>query len=404
VTKSSSSAVVIGAGPYGLSVAAHLRGHGVPIRVFGQVMSSWREHMPAGMYLKSTPDASNLSAPVPGYTLADFSRATGRQPLTGHEVVPIRLFSDYGQWFQEQLVPEVEDEEVRRVEHRGGEFHLTLGSGEELRTRSVVMASGLNGFAHVPAALAAVAPDGPSPDGIVSHTSQHRDLSTFRGSEVAVIGAGQSALESAALLHEAGAGVQVLVRGQTRWGLPPKGPRPALLSIIPEPNSPLGPTWRIYPFSHAPGMFPYLPLATRLKLVKRVLGPLGAYWLKDRVVGQVPVLDGHRVVQARREGDKALLTVASPMGQSEIAVDHVLAATGYRVDVEKLDFVEPGLRRQLRTVAGFPDLSASFESSVPGMFFTSLAAAATFGPLMRFVCGTGFTARRVSAAVAARTA
>jgi hypothetical protein len=356
------------------------------------------------MYLKSTPDASNLSAPAPGFGLADFSRATGTEPLTGHEVVPGELFSRYGQWFQQQLLPDVETDEVRRVERAAGRFRLTLASGEELETRTVVMASGLNGFARVPAELAGIAPEGPTPDGLVSHTSQHRDLSRFGGSEVAVIGAGQSALESAALLHEAGAGVQVLVRGQARWGLPPKDPRTGLLNLIPEPNSPLGPTWRIYPFSHAPGMFRHLPVSTRLKLVKRVLGPLGAYWLEERVVGRMPVLDGHRVVQARREGDKVLLTVASAGQHRELIVDHVLAATGYRVDLSRLEFLAPGIRGEVRTVGGYPSLSSSFESSVPGLYFTSLAAAATFGPVMRFVCGAGFTARRVSAAVAEKTA
>lgn len=404
MTGSAKPTVVIGAGPYGLSVAAHLRSRGVPVRVFGDVMSSWRRHMPVGMCLKSAPDASDLSAPTPGYGLADFSAASGTQPLTGHQIVPIEMFVRYGQWFQQQLLPDVESEQVNHLDHAAGRFHLTLSSGEELETGTVVMASGLNGFAHVPAELAAVAPDGPAPDGLVSHTSQHRDLTRFRGREIAVIGAGQSALESGALLHEAGAGVRVLVRSQARWGLPPKEPRSGVLSLLPEPNSPLGPTWRIYPFSHATGLFPYLPADTRLKLVKRVLGPLGAWWLEDRVVGKVPVLDGHRVVRARREGDKVLLTVASAGQTHDLAVDHVLAATGYRVDLSRLDFLSPELCGKVRCLADWPDLSTSFESSVSGLYFTSLTAAATFGPVMRFVCGTTFTARRVSAAVAAKAA
>jgi hypothetical protein len=405
MSKSFTRAVVIGAGPYGLSVAAHLRGHGVQTRVFGDVMSSWRHHMPAGMKLKSPPHGSHLSAPAPGFGLADFSRASGQAPLTGHGVIPIELFVAYGRWFQERWVPDLEPEMVTHLDHAGGRFHLTLSSGEEFDAGAVVMASGLNGYAHIPPELASISPDGPSPDGLVSHTSQHPDLSVFRGSEVAVIGAGQSALESAALLHEAGAGVQVLVRGQARWGLPPNPPRQGLMSLIPEPNSPLGASWRIYPFSHAPAAFRFLPVETRLKLVKRVLGPLGAWWLKDRVVGQVPVLDGHHVVSAQRAGDKVQLTVASAGGQQEMAVDHVLAATGYRVDLNRLDFLAPELGAKVQRVegSGFPDLSTSFESSVPGLFFTSLTAAGSFGPVMRFVAGAGFSARRVGAGVAART-
>jgi len=400
----SRSAVVIGAGPYGLSVAAHLRGKGVPVRVFGDVMSSWRLNMPTGMCLKSTPSASSLSSPAPGHTLADFCKASGIAPLTGTQIVPGELFVRYGEWFQQQAVPEVEPLMVQRLARTGSRgFELSLSDGSELTTDAVVMASGLNGFAYVPPELASAAgPDGPRPDGLVSHSSQHRDLSVFAGREVAVVGAGQSALESAALLHERGANVRVLVRGTTRWGSPPEPPRAGLLGALPEPNSPLGPTWRIYPFSHAPFMFRYLPADTRIRLVRQVLGPLGAWWLRDRVDGVLPVMDGHRVTSARADGGKVVLTVKSAAGSDELPVDHVLAATGYRVDLERLGFLDPALRNQVSRVVGWPHLSGSYESSVPGLYFTSLAAAETFGPVMRFVCGAGFAARRISASVAAR--
>jgi len=355
------------------------------------------------MFLKSTPAASSLSAPTSGYSLADFCIASGVEPLTGNQIVPVELFANYGRWFQQQLVPDVENLRVCRLERAGGGFRLTLSDGEELQTDVVVMASGLNGFAYVPDELAAAAgPAGLTPDGLVSHSSQHCDLSVFAGREVAVIGAGQSALESAALLHESGGGAQVFVRGRARFALPPNPPRTGLLSVIPEPNSPLGPTWRIYPFSHAPFMFRYLTAETRLMLVRRVLGPLGAWWLRDRVEGRLPVLEEHRVTGGRPDGGKAVLTVASSAGIQELAFDHVIAATGYRVDLGRLDFLAPELRDQIRVVGRFPHLTGSFESSVPGLFFTSLASAETFGPVMRFVCGTWFTARRVSEAVAAR--
>jgi cation diffusion facilitator CzcD-associated flavoprotein CzcO len=400
----SRSAVVIGAGPYGLSVAAHLRGQGVPVRVFGDVMSSWRHQMATGMCLKSTPSASSLSAPGAGYSLADFSVATGHRPMTDAQIVSAALFIQYGEWFQRQLVPDVEPLMIRRLERAGRHgFGLSLSDGSELTASTVVVASGLNGFAHVPPELAAAAgPSGPGPDSLVSHSSQHRDLSVLAGREVAVVGAGQSALESAALLHECGANVQVLVRGTARWGLPPKPHRGGVLGALPEPNSPLGPTWRIYPFSHAPFMFRYLPAETRIRLVRQVLGPLGAYWLRDRVDGKLPVHEGHRVTSARATDRKVELTVASAAGTQRLQVDHVLAATGYHVDLDRVDYLDPALRGELRRTGGWPHLGAAFESSVPGLFFTGMTAAATFGPVMRFVCGAGFAARRISAAVAAR--
>jgi hypothetical protein len=195
---------------------------------------------------------------------------------------------------------------------------------------------------------------------------------------VAVIGAGQSALESAALLHEAGAAATVLARGTARFGTAPKTPSNPLAARLPQPRSPLGPTWRIYPFSHAAPLFRYLPEERRLRLVKRVLGPLGV----------------------TQDAGGIVLTTACRDGQhATMQVDHVLAATGYRVDLSKLGFLGPELRQQIRLTGGFPQLSGSFESSVPGMYFVGLPAAATFGPLMRFVCGAQLAARRVSAAV-----
>jgi len=394
-------AVVIGAGPYGLSVAAHLQGRGVRTRVFGDVMSSWRSHMPAGMCLKSTPDASSLSAPAPGFTLGDYCRSEQLMPLQGADVVPIGLFTRYGQWFQQALVPGVEQTWIRQFNRAGDGFRLELSTGEDLQTRHVVVATGISGLDYVPDELAAVEPGGPCPSGLVSHSSQHSNLSRFTGARVAVIGAGQSALESAALLHEAGAEATILARGTARFGTPPAAPANRFAAMLPQPRSPLGPTWRIYPFSHAAGLFPYLPLETRLRLVRRVLGPLGAWWLRDRVVGQVPILDGHAVRGAARDGDGVVLTTTCPDGEhATMRVDHVLAATGYRVDLARLGFLGPQLRSQLRLAGTFPQLSSSFQSSVPGLYFVGLPAAATFGPLMRFVCGTPLAAGRVSRAVA----
>jgi FAD-dependent urate hydroxylase len=396
-------AVVIGAGPYGLSVAANLSARGTQPRVFGSVMSSWRRHMPAGMCLKSTPDASNLSAAKPGYRLADYCISQGVRPLRDEndDIIPIELFSRYGQWFQEQLVPQVEPSVVTHVERAGTGFVVSLDSGEEILTPTLVVATGVSHVDYVPDELAALAPGGqPSADGPVSHPAQHDHLTGFRDRRVAVIGAGQSALESAALLHEAGADVTVLVRGTARWGSPPKHPT-GLAGMLPQPHSPLGPTWRIYPFSHAPGYFHYLPEETRLKLVKRVLGPLGAWWLRERVDGVLPVLNQHAVRQASLDGNEVVLSTTCSGGQhTEVRVDHVLSATGYRVDLAKLGFLEAGLRQRIQLTGTFPALNRSFESSVRGLYFVGLPAAGTFGPVMRFVCGADFAAHRVAAAAA----
>jgi thioredoxin reductase len=406
---SSSSAapiVVIGAGPYGLAISAHLRGHGVAVRTFGEPMSSWRDNMPKGMFLKSEPTASSMSAPKPGYRLEDYCRLMGIPVLRDdRDVVPIDLFMNYGGWFQEQLVP-VERERVVRVASNGNGFAVTLGSGETVTTPTVIVASGHINYTYTPPALTALAHGEPLPTPLVSHTSQHDDLSKFAGSEVAIIGAGQSALESAALLHEAGAGVHVLVReSEVLWAGPPKLGGPSAFEKILKPPTGLGPGWSHFAVFRGAGLVPYLPAQTRLMLVRRILGPAGAWWLRERFDGKVDVRTSCTVATATAQGDKAVLdTVGMNGGREQLVVDHVLAATGYHVDVDAIGFLDPALRSRLDRVPGsaFPALASSFESSVPGLFFAGLSAAATFGPLLRFVCGTDFTAPRLAAAAAAR--
>ena len=156
--------VVIGAGPYGLSAAAHLKARGVAVRIFGTPMSSWSGTMPRGMVLKSTPDASTISAPGQGHTLQDFCDAIGEpRPTTERDLVSLDLFVRYGRWFAERLVPEVEQAQVASVDRHGGQFHLKLDSGEELAAPAVVVASGLSGFAYLPPELRILVPDGPGP-------------------------------------------------------------------------------------------------------------------------------------------------------------------------------------------------------------------------------------------------
>jgi cation diffusion facilitator CzcD-associated flavoprotein CzcO len=390
--------VVIGAGPYGLSAAAHLRARGLPVRVLGETLGTWRAHMPGGMILKSTPAASTISAPQPGSTLQDFCGATGREALTSEmQVVPLDTFVEYGRWFQERLVPDVEPSHVLSLERRNGGFRMRLDTGEELDSPAVVVATGLPGFAYLPPVLRTVLPDGrPTADGPISHSSQHVRLDGFAGREVLVLGAGQSALEGAALLHEAGADVRLVTR------------RPAVRFVEPpedrrhwRPQSPLGRAWHLYAFSYYGSAYRHLPDGARRYFLRKVLGPAGAWWLKDRVVQRVPVLAGARLTGARIEEARPVLQLTTGDGTTtETSADHVLAATGYRVDVDRLDFLSPTLRDELVRTGDAPRLAPGFRSSVPGLWFTGQAAAPTFGPVLRFVCGTSFASPRLAASVA----
>ncbi len=400
--------VVVGAGPYGLSIAAHLRKAGVGVRIFGDQMASWRHHMPAGMYLKSTPDASSLSAPTPGSSIFDYCAAIGSEALVKEDAIPIDLFIDYGMWFADRHVPDVEPESVvGRPPRRACEFEVQLSSGEELRADSVVVACGVIPYAYTPPELLALSPSGPSANGLLSHTAQHSELSVFSGRRVAVVGAGQSALENAALLAESGADVHVLVRGdEVLWGAAPDGDPTTRLYRMVKPPSALGEGWAARSMSGAPGVVRHLPARARLALVKAVLGPSGAWWLRDRVEGKVDIRTGVTVHSATalpgRRWRPALTRIAQrwrrrPRGRPRDGRDR-LPGRARRASRSSA----PSCGRRLRTVAGSPLLNASFESSVPGLYFSGLTAAATFGPLLRFVHGSGFAARRIGAAVPAR--
>ncbi|MGC2550755.1 MAG: NAD(P)-binding domain-containing protein, partial [Candidatus Sulfotelmatobacter sp.] len=194
--------VIIGAGPYGLSIAAHLRGRGIDFRIFGRPMDSWRAHMPKGMLLKSDGFASNISDPDDRFTLEKFCAEQGIEYSdTG---IPVRLdtFTRYGLAFKERMVPELEDKQVVSIERSSQGYLLQLDSGERLSARNVVLAVGITHFDYVPENLAHV------PAEFLSHSSRHHDVEQFRGRQVVVIGGGSSALDWAALLQEAGVDVQ----------------------------------------------------------------------------------------------------------------------------------------------------------------------------------------------------
>jgi FAD-dependent urate hydroxylase len=393
LTSANPEAVVIGAGPYGLSIAAHLRQRGVAFRIFGVPMQNWRSAMPKGMLLKSEGFASNLSDPAGAMTLAQHCKVGGLP--YGHQglPVPVETFVNYGISFQRSLVPEVEERTVTQLREERGGFELRLSNGESVVTPRVIVAVGTSYFAHVPEAFANLPPE------LISHSSRHADLAKFANQEVIVIGAGQSALETAALLHEQGASVHVLVREDTvLWNSPPYTPGPLVRLLKPETG--LGRGWKNWFYCNRQDLFSHFPLESRAKIVKNVLGPAGACWLKQRVEGKFPVLCSHAVQAAREAGSRACLTVASANGQiKEIFADHVIAATGYKVNIAAMPFLDNSLKQRLRLERTSPVLSTNFESSVPRLHFTGLAAANQFGPSMRFVVGADYTARRLAASI-----
>jgi cation diffusion facilitator CzcD-associated flavoprotein CzcO len=387
----STDVAVIGAGPYGLSLAAHLSAAGVSYRHFGVPMKLWRTAMPHGMYLKSQGFASNLSDASQAMTLEAFCSATGR-PYGSYGVpVPLETFVAYGRWFQARLSLPVEESLVTSVTREDEGFQVTVGDSERFSARAVVLAIGVEHFAHLPAPFAEL------PRALCTHSAAHTDLAAFRGRRVIVIGAGQSALESAALLHESGADVQVLARGpKLAWNGEPLPPDRPLAQRLREPEAGLGSGWATWFYSNQPDLFRHLPPASRVHRARTALGPAGACWLRARVEGKFPVLCGHAVTSAAPDGDRVRLAVAADGARKELTADHVIAATGYRADLARLDFLGEDIHIALRTLSGSALVGRGYRSSVPGLYAVGPLVAPSFGPVMRFVFGARHAALTVT--------
>ncbi|MFI1827269.1 NAD(P)-binding domain-containing protein [Streptomyces sp. NPDC020412] len=385
---------VIGAGPYGLSVAAHAAVAGMRLKVFGRPMATWRDHMPAGMFLKSEPWASNLSDPAADHTLARYGARAGFATEHGRPL-PIGAFTAYGRWFAEHAVPGVDERTVTRVarlDGPGGGFAVHTADGDVVTARTAVVAVGLLPFARVPSELAGLGREH------VCHSTGLRDLSGFRDRDVTVVGAGQAALETATLLAETGARPRLVARAHAlNWNTLPVPRARAPHRKLRTPLSGLGSGWRSWAYSELPWAVRHLSAAKREHIARTALGPAGAWWLRERYEGTVPQLLGHALGGARVVDGRVRLTLAGRGGPVAVDTDHVVAATGFTPDLDRLALLDAPLRAGLATVGAgrAPELSGAFESSCAGLFFAGLLAAPSFGPSMRFVYGAEFTAPRL---------
>jgi thioredoxin reductase len=383
---------IVGAGPYGLSLAAHLQSRGIHFAIFGPPMEVWRQHMPQGMLLKSDGFASNLSDPAGSFTLKQFCAQHSLPYDDTRLPVPLETFVNYGLAFQEKLVPHLDTRRVTKIERTADGFRLQVEDGARFDARRVVIAVGISHFAYVPGLLSHL------PKELLTHSSSHNDCAPFRGKKVTIIGAGASAVDIAALMHESGVDVTLLARAQNiRFHNSPGSGRRSLWQRLRNPASGLGPGWKSRIYTDAPGMFRYLPVNVRLRIIKSHLGPAPGWPMKARVLGKVPMLLGYSIAQAVPSNGGVRLSLRSEDGTFlEHETQHVIAATGYKPDLRRLDFLEDSIRNDIRSLTNAPILSGDFQSSVPGLYFVGIAAANDFGPMMRFAYGSDYTAHRVA--------
>jgi len=382
--------LVIGAGPYGLSLASHLSGVGIEHRIFGRSMEFWQAGMPEGMHLKSDGFASNLRDPQRRFSLARFCKENSIAYQDLGRPVALDAFVKYGVEFQKRIVPYLEAQKVELLTLGARGFTATLQDGRSAAARRVVIASGLSGFSHIPAEVKHL------PSALLSHSSDHSSLRRFKGKKLIVLGAGASAVDLAVLAQDSGADVTLLSRAtsipfHTQMQLP----RP-LWERMRNPVSGIGPSWRSRFFAEYPWLFRRLPQAKRLSIVRNYLGPAGGWFMKDRL-DAVHVVNGCAIAGATPENSGLKLSIAQRNGRTrDLRADHVIAATGFKVDLRRLTVLAPELRARISTAGHAPILHSDFGTSVSGLYFVGPAAANSFGPVMRFVYGADFTSRHVA--------
>jgi thioredoxin reductase len=389
---------IIGAGPYGLSIAAHLAGQGVDFRIFGSPMHTWRTSMPEGMVLKSEGNGSNLYDPAGEFTLAQFC---ADHDLPYQDIglpIPLSTFIDYGVAFQQRYVPNLEDRSVTEVTPTPYGFDLCLDDGEVAQARRVVVAAGIRAYEYMPPELSDL------PAELASHSARHVKVDQFAGQEVAIIGGGASAVNLAPLLLRVGAKPTLVARRPMIDYCGPPVER-TLLDRIKEPESGLGTGWRSWACCAMPMVFHAMPEAFRVMIVRKHLPAAPGWTLQPQVEGIVPAVLGATIARADAVGRRVRLELDLQGDRKQVLmVDHVIAGTGYRVDMRRLPFFGPDVLDRLDCINNTPRLSRWFETSVPGLHVVGTAAANSFGPMMRFAYGAGFVSRRLSGYLARKSA
>jgi FAD-dependent urate hydroxylase len=380
---------VIGAGPFGLSVAAHLAHRRV--RAFGRPMETWHTRMPPDMRLRSDWDETNLSAPQDRGSIDQWAMAVG-EPR--EEPIPLQKFLRYAEWFRTTLVPENDPSDVVQLERGGGGFRVTTAAGDETDAHDVVVAVGVTPFPHAPPPFDAFLGEG------VSFAIDRQDYAVYRGRPVIVVGGGQGGLEAAALARRAGAEVEIVIRSQLRWftdrePYKPRGRLQQRLYRIAYPVVGYGPP-PLNRLALHPDAFAALPDPARRTVAQRILRAGGSPWVRGEIEGKVRVTEGTAVQRLERSGGGLRLTLSDGTRREAAAV---VVSAGFRFALDRLAFLSPAIRDAVAVRDGWPVLDRYFRASDPHLLFVGFAAERRFGPIARFVNGSRFTAYRVADAL-----
>lgn len=373
--------LIIGAGPFGLALAAQASHLGIEHLMAGAPMEFWRKHMPRGMYLRSACDW-HLD-PQNIHTIERFLESRGQTP---HDVEPLSLefYLSYAEWFQQQKQITTLPSYICELHRAADGFIAYTPEGDTIHARNVAIAPGFRHFANVPDELKALLPEGR-----YVHTCQFSDFSDAGNRRYLIIGGRQSAFEWAALLLEAGA-AQVFISHRhdspafktSDWSWV----NPLVDAMADNPN-----WFRRLSQEEKEAVSQRQWAEGRLKLEP---------WLEPRLASErVKVLPRTEVVGAEIVEPSGELSIELSNGE-EVRCDQVVLATGYKVDITRLPLLSSGnLLAELETRNGFPVLDDHFQTSIPGLFITSMPAMQDFGPFFGFTIAVRVSAKLICDAV-----
>lgn len=381
---------VVGAGPYGLAIAAACAAAGRSAVVFGPAMETWWQ-MPADMELRAAWREMTLTSPGAPGSLDEWCAAAG---VTPHEPMLVTEFIAYATWFADRYVTEHVDAMVTSVA-RSEEGGLSVrAGGVDWRVCEAIVAPGIGPFPNAPEVFEGVMDD--HRIGFAAAFEQ----SELEGLRVAVIGAGQSAVEAAAAAVRSGAETTLLARSTVHWFADhePSRPRSRLrrgLFELAYPAVGYGPPPLNRLVVH-PDLFARLPAALRQRLTGRVLRPGASPWLREAVAGKAAIEEGVQVTAASCDEGAVRLTLTDGR---RLEFDRVLLGTGYRFRLDRLALLSPELRSRIRVADGWPILDHAFRTTEPSVRLVGYPAEGRYGPLARFVLGVPFTANRIATTV-----
>lgn len=375
--------LIIGAGPFGLALAAWAQQEGVEYEMVGMPMEFWRRHMPARMALRS--DADWHLDPHNVHTIDAFFAETGRT-RQGETPFSLRTYLKYTDWFQQRRAIRPIEARVVEIEPPavpGGAFRATLDTGKAIDARHVAVAIGFWYFRNVPAEITTLLPTARW-----SHTCEAVDMASFSGRRVTIVGGRQSAFEWAALLCEAGAShVDIVHRhdsprfAESEWEwIPPLVAR-----------TEQDPSWfRRLSESEQEALAHRLWSEGRLKIEP---------WLEPRLRdAPVSLWPNATICRAEVAADDTMAIELT--SGARFHADHVILATGYKVDIHRVPFLSSGrIRDVLQVRNGFPVLDDHFQTSVPGLYITSMPATQDFGPFFGFTVSARVSALTIGSAL-----